>query len=353
LDRKAKVLNLIDPAAQVGLEIGALNRPIVPREQGNVRFVDHAPTDQLREKYHTDANVDTDRLVDVDYVWGPETLGQAVGPEQRFDYVIASHVAEHVPDLIGWLREIHEVLEEGGILSLVIPDRRYTFDYLRQPSTTAQLIDAHLRENRRPTPGQVFDHFSRLVYVDLDVAWTTGVRPDRLRRRYTHERARGELCRAQESEAYIDVHCWVFTPSSFFSIIVDLIRLDLFDYTIVGFFPPAVKTNEFFVTLRAVQRSGGDRDAHRLAQLASVPIADSDLGLNADPRDVAAGLQMLTERQVAFQARMDQLLNQRQTETREFRDMMREKDRRIADLTLSTSWQVTAPFRWLASRLRR
>lgn len=353
MDRKAKVLNLIDPAALAGLEIGALDRPIVPREQGNVRYVDHTRTDQLREKYQGHANVDNDRLVDVDYVWGPEALDQAVGPNQRFDYVIASHVAEHVPDLVGWLREIHTILEEDGILSLVIPDRRYTFDYLRQPSTTAQLIDAYLREIRRPTPGQVFDHFSLDVHLDLDLAWTTGVRLDQLQRKHTYEMALGEARRAEESEAYIDVHCWVFTPSSFFSIVADLIRLDLFDYTIAGFFPPTVGTNEFFVTLRAIGRSGGDRDALRVAQLASVPFAASDLDPNAEPSNVAAELRVLAEGHVELKTRIDQLLNEREAETRELRHLMAEKDQRIADLTSSTSWRATAPFRWLTSRVRR
>jgi SAM-dependent methyltransferase len=286
-------------------------------------------------------------------VWGPETLDQVVGPDQRFDYVIASHVAEHVPDLVGWLREIRKVLKEDGVLSLVIPDRRYTFDYLRQSSTTSQLVDAYLRAIRRPTPGQVFDHFSLSVQLDLDLAWAGGVRLDQLQRKFTDEKALVEARRAQESEAYIDVHCWVFTPSSFFSAIADLVRLDLFDYTIAGFFPPTVKTNEFFVTLRAVQRSGGDRDAHRVIQLASIPFEDADIGLTHDPRDVGARLQMLTQQAAALKTRIDQLLDEREEEVRELRNMMNQKDQRIADLTSSTSWRATAPFRWLTSRVRR
>ena len=238
MNRNTKALSLIDPAVFVGLEFGPLDRPIVSRDEGDVRYIDHATTDELREKYHDDESIDVGRLVDVDYVWDGKPLTQIVSTGQRFDYVIASHVAEHVPDLIGWLRDIREVLEDNGILSLVIPDRRYTFDYLREPTTTADLVDAYVQERTRPTPGQVFDHYSRVVHLDLDLAWNGSLRPDQMERKFTDEEAMAQAHRAQATDSYIDVHCWVFTPRSFFSALSDLVRLDLVDYMVAGFFHP-------------------------------------------------------------------------------------------------------------------
>ena len=57
----------------------------------------------------------------VDYVWGDRTLVEAVGQGVYFDYLVASHVVEHVPDMIGWFGEIPAVLKAGGVLSLVFP----------------------------------------------------------------------------------------------------------------------------------------------------------------------------------------------------------------------------------------
>ena len=88
VNRVDKILSHIDPANQSGLKIGALCRPIVARERGPVRYVDHMDTASLRGKYAVDPNVDVDKIVDVSFVWGEKTLPQAVGDE-RFDYVVA------------------------------------------------------------------------------------------------------------------------------------------------------------------------------------------------------------------------------------------------------------------------
>ena len=67
-------------------------------------FVDHADQAALRAKYADDANVPAEQIVPVDAVWGERTLAECF-PGETFDYVIASHVIEHVPDVIGWLAD--------------------------------------------------------------------------------------------------------------------------------------------------------------------------------------------------------------------------------------------------------
>ncbi|MCG8373181.1 MAG: class I SAM-dependent methyltransferase, partial [Balneolales bacterium] len=79
--------------------------------------MDHASTEALRAKYRDDSSVDISKIVEVDYIWGNENPFPTKSGQNKFDYVLASHVVEHVPDLIGWLKEIHSVLRVGGILS--------------------------------------------------------------------------------------------------------------------------------------------------------------------------------------------------------------------------------------------
>src|SRR3954469_246806 len=129
-----KALCQIDVARWSGVEIGPLTRPLVRRREGRIFYIDHLPTEDLRKKYAYQHHIDVDKIVDVDFVWGERKLSECVGG-RRFEYCIASHVIEHVPDLIGWLAEIDDILAPGGILSLIIPDSRYTFDILRVPST--------------------------------------------------------------------------------------------------------------------------------------------------------------------------------------------------------------------------
>src|ERR1700743_1724309 len=110
----------------VGAEIGELCRSVGTGENGTVYYVDHASTPELREKYKNDPLVDIDALVEVDAVWGKESLSEALGGK-GVDYVIASHVLDHVPDLVGWLAETSAILKANGQLRLAVPDKRFTF----------------------------------------------------------------------------------------------------------------------------------------------------------------------------------------------------------------------------------
>jgi 2-polyprenyl-3-methyl-5-hydroxy-6-metoxy-1,4-benzoquinol methylase len=116
LTRNQKLLYYIDPTHQMGVEIGPLVNPIVTRQMGPIRYIDHATTEVLRLKYADDPSIDVNKIVDVDYVWGDKSLEALTHAEAPFDYLIASHVIEHVPDLVGWLSEIRTILKPGGIL---------------------------------------------------------------------------------------------------------------------------------------------------------------------------------------------------------------------------------------------
>src|SRR5690606_20581453 len=73
------------------------------------------------------------------------------------DFVIASHVLEHLADPIGMLDEIHRVLRPGGVALVLLPDMRRTFDRFRPVARLDHLVaeyeagvtevdDEHVRE---------------------------------------------------------------------------------------------------------------------------------------------------------------------------------------------------------------
>src|ERR1700758_1901307 len=110
-DRRAKMLGDIHVARSVGLEIGPLHAPLIRRTEGRVLYVDYASVETLRANFRH-PGVDPAQIVENDIIWGERPLRHSVG--EPVDYVVASHVIEHVPDLIGWLLELHATLKPGG-----------------------------------------------------------------------------------------------------------------------------------------------------------------------------------------------------------------------------------------------
>jgi len=332
LDRRGKVLRGIDPTTEVGLEVGPLDRPAVAREIGTVYYIDHADTDTLRRKYGDDPSVSTQRIVDVDFVWGQETLQELLAPVAPLDYAIASHVIEHVPDLVGWLKEVSEVLRDGGLLSLVIPDKRFTFDYFRDGSSPAEAVEAYFRNSSRPSPGQVFDHYSTVVFLEAQQAWTGD--PGNPERKFSDEIA-WTMCQQAAEGEYVDVHCWVFTPGSFVDMLRNLANLGLTEFGLKDYFLTQRNDNEFFVTLERLPRGLSPEETLR-RQLESLPTAEAlDGGARAWPIALPSDGVIVKREEVAA-----------------LRLLVGRQERRIEELESSTSWRVTAPLRTAARWLR-
>ncbi len=167
-----------------------------------------------------------------------------------FDFVIASHVIEHVPDFIGWLKEIHSILKPGGILSLAIPDKRFTYDFFRQLSKISDVVDAYLRGMRKPSPRQIFDYHAEFVRRNGEFSWRICAVEKELKHEHTLEKAFTITRDAYQNDQYVDVHCWVFTEQSFVNLLKDIAQLGLLDFKILKFFK---RTGyEFFISLEAL-----------------------------------------------------------------------------------------------------
>lgn len=232
----------------LGLEIGPSYNPVAPRRAGfNVEIIDHLDRAGLVEKYAAHG-VDTNQIEDVDHVWNGEPLSELIGKTGHYDWIIASHVIEHVPDLVGFLSECRKLLKPTGILSLAVPDKRYCFDYYRPVSSTGDALQAHIDKRERHPPGWVFDYFSSAASLKDAITWVAGSRGEP-RHIHSVDAARDFLNLAQQADApYIDIHAWRFTPSSFRLIMHDLQQLQLIDLSESSFFDTV--GCEFYVSLR-------------------------------------------------------------------------------------------------------
>lgn len=271
VQRTDKALAMVNKNGQ-GLEIGPSHNPLAPKKQGfHVHILDHANAEGLRRKY-AGHNVNLDNIEEVDFVWNGEPLHELIGREQCYDWIIASHVIEHVPDVITFLGECERLLKQNGVLSLVIPDKRYCFDYFNVPTSTGELLDAFEQKRKRPSSGKVFDHFAGAAKRNGQIAWDHG-ESGAICLVHTLDEAREQWERAAASKDYIDVHNWRFTPSSFRLILADLQALGLtrlglareFDTEGCEFFVTLRKTSHAFVQDRLVLLDGVHADEYSSA----------------------------------------------------------------------------------------
>ena len=171
------------------------------------------PRDALVEKYRSDPSVDVSRIEDVDVVWDGGPLDEALPTTWRgtFDAFIGSHVLEHIPDPIGLLQSLERILKPSGVVSLVIPDKRFCFDFFKPISTTGELLAAHERRATRHARKTLFDHVAYSVTSAGTICW--GRRPV-TELAFFHSLADAKLqletYGSSEDDPYVDLHALVF-----------------------------------------------------------------------------------------------------------------------------------------------
>lgn len=243
--RRAFIEDTIPSPSSI-LEIGAFDNPIFRREMGDdVKYVDWFSRDELVAMHKNNPRRDPDRIVDIDFVVKSSRLAENI-PE-RFELVCASHVIEHVADVVRWLYEIASLLSENGRVFLAIPDRRYTFDYFRNTSTAAQMLRAYDEKLKIPSKWQLVDHFYYHQKVDLKAIWNAEPMPE-FRPRFGMDHAI-ELA-DRKAKTYTDCHCWTFTSDTFRQVLADLASAGLSPFEIERAADPLPNTSEFHVLLR-------------------------------------------------------------------------------------------------------
>jgi hypothetical protein len=189
-----------------------------------------------------------------------------------------------VPDLLGWLADLHLVLKPGGTLGLAVPDRRFTFDRFRAESTIAEGVEAFVLGYERPSVRQIFDSAWQAVSMEVEEGWHGG--PDEvaaLRHRVAKLKPALNLVReVQASGRYNDAHCWVFTPASFLEFFDHAAQLGLLAYKLELFHPTEENGYEFYAVFR---RAEGD---HAVATAESIRRARAVLAGSSAERVFAA-----------------------------------------------------------------
>jgi hypothetical protein len=245
---KAMFLQYICPSQMRGLEIGALDLPFVTPDEGDVEFADYAATEELRERARVVPGYSAEFVVPVDYVL--RNVGWDGVPD-GYDWIAAAHVIEHAPSMIDWLRSAGDKLNEGGLLFLVVPDKRYTFDFFRPESTLGKIFEDHLINKTRPGISEVFDasYYSRSMNpVDI---WKNS---DGIQFDVQHTEHALAIVKSAGAQ-YIDVHCNIFTDRSFSLIMGVLCRENWVPFTVENIGTVEQFGIDFHCVLRKTPRS--------------------------------------------------------------------------------------------------
>lgn len=121
-----------------GIEIGVLHKPM-PLE-ANVIYLDFCKTSELKKAYANDPRVHSIRQVQL--TWKGNTYPFI--DDNAFDFVVNSHVLEHVPNPGRQIEEWLRIIRPGGVLYMIVPDKRHCFDRRRAITPTNVLIDKYV-----------------------------------------------------------------------------------------------------------------------------------------------------------------------------------------------------------------
>jgi SAM-dependent methyltransferase len=234
-----------------GIEFGPLHDPIIDPSERGVIYVDHASTKDLIAKYESDPNVDVREIVEVDFVYSGSELSETINEINSLDYVISSHVGEHIPDFIGWMIECRRVLRSDGLLVIILPDKRFCWDAMRPISRASDLIKAHRKGITRPNLKMIWQAKTQAVSFGDKITWYTFSKPNPHDRFQSVQNTRdlvSSIFRYLVKREYLDVHCWVFSSETFQDLIDELGRQKLCDFEVEAVYGP--EGNEFIAVLR-------------------------------------------------------------------------------------------------------
>lgn len=182
----------------VGIDIGALHRPMVTHPGMKVTYVDRLTLDEMKAHYPELSEYPLkapDIIDDAQHLW--------LIRKETCDFVIASHVIEHMSDPIGALKAWFRVLRRGGLLYLVVPDKRYIFDRDRPLTELQHLIEDHELglEERQARDWYHFVEYAERVDKVEGLEAAANAADDLVKRGYS-----------------IHYHC--FTPESFHDLLI-------------------------------------------------------------------------------------------------------------------------------------
>jgi hypothetical protein len=168
-----------------------------------------------------------------------------------------SFLQEHTVNLLKHLLQLSDLLETGGKLFLVLPDKRFTFDYFRPLTTISDILQTYVEDPRV--------HSLRIIIESICEASNASTADHQngnhgQRNLMASNTEDGQIflndCLAQSmlkyynaNGSYIDAHRWIFTDHWFYELIETLNQLGVLPLHIETLYPTVDGGSQFYVIL--------------------------------------------------------------------------------------------------------
>src|SRR5450631_2783503 len=143
-----------------GIELGPGSHPMpLPFPGVSIQYVDRWEPEENHKLF---TNIDAGAsFLKPDVIANLDVDALSAFADETQDFVIASHLLEHLVDPLRQLSEMHRVLKPGGVLLVFLPDRRFTFDRKRSPTPLAHLIEDHREQATIASDEHVEDYLRK------------------------------------------------------------------------------------------------------------------------------------------------------------------------------------------------
>jgi SAM-dependent methyltransferase len=159
-----------------GIEIGGASHNAFGLQTINIDHFDRKKQleQQFSDYLHTNQNkLDNEKVnrfqLDIAATMRVDVLSEGDAlpyDDNKWDFVIGSHILEHFHDPIKALFEWHRVTKPGGYIFQIVPHKERTFEKDKHRTTLQELIDRHNGKIPEPIPRQ-YGHQNVWITEDL------------------------------------------------------------------------------------------------------------------------------------------------------------------------------------------
>ncbi|HZR82211.1 MAG TPA: methyltransferase domain-containing protein [Candidatus Binatia bacterium] len=231
-NRFSFLCRFVNVAADIGLEIGAADLPTVMVKPNRCRYADFRSREEMAALWNLDASA----MPKVDFVVRRDQPLSGQIPPDRYGYIVLAHVLEHIADPIGYLVDLVGLLAPGGVLVIMLPDKRRTHDEPRPVTSLQHLLNDFHEKPTYPSVEHIMEYapcvIDDLKGKDLGTVF--------------------HWARANHATGQADVHCHVWRDEDFFAQVDQLIAMGvLANVAAAGRWHNRGEFNEFMLALRA------------------------------------------------------------------------------------------------------